>query len=232
MAYKILVVDDEQSIAEILKYSLEKEGYKVFLSFDGEDALKKIAELDPDLVLLDIMLPLRDGFQVCQEIRASRSRLPIIMLTAKEAEIDKVVGLEIGADDYITKPFSMREVIARVKAVLRRSAFSQRRRGTRLRTGGLEIDFNTMEVIKDGETVELSFREFTLLTFLMQQPNHIFTRKKLLNEVWGYDYIGEERTVDVMIRRLREKIEKNPAEPSYICTKRGVGYYFRRGSSV
>ena len=154
------------------------------------------------------------------------------MLTAKEAEIDKVVGLEIGADDYITKPFSMREVMARVKAVLRRSAFSQRRRGARLRAGGLEVDFNTMEVIKDGEAVELSFREFTLLAFLMQQPNHIFTRKKLLNEVWGYDYIGEERTVDVMIRRLREKIEKNPAEPSYICTKRGVGYYFRRGSSV
>lgn len=232
MAYKILVVDDERSIAEILKYSLEKEGYKVFLSFDGEDALKKIAELDLDLVLLDIMLPGRDGFEVCQEIRATRSRLPVIMLTAKETEVDKIVGLEIGADDYITKPFSIREVMARVKAVLRRSALSQRQMGTRLRIGDLEVDFNTMEVVKDGEVVELSFREFTLLTFLMQQPNHIFTRKKLLNEVWGYDYIGEERTVDVMIRRLREKIEENPADPTYICTKRGVGYYFRRESSV
>ncbi len=227
MSDKILVVDDERSIGEILQYSLEKEGYEAELVFDGEEALHKINQEDFDLVLLDIMLPGKDGFQVCQEIRTYHSKIPVIMITAKEEEVDKVVGLELGADDYITKPFSVREVVARVKAVLRRSHESSQASGSRLRLGDIEVDFNTMEAFKGGKLIELTFREFALLTFLMQRQNHVFSREKLLNEVWGYDYTGEERTVDVMIRRLREKIEDNPADPEYICTKRGVGYYFR-----
>lgn len=232
MVTKILVVDDERSIAEILKYSLEKEGYKVCLAFDGEEALSQIAQDAFDLLLLDIMLPGKDGFQVCKEIRLSQNRLPVIMLTAKEDEIDKVVGLELGADDYITKPFSVREVIARVKAVLRRTGDDYRSEDTKLKNGSIEVDFDTMEAYKNGDIIELTSREFNLLTFLMKRQNHVFSREKLLDEVWGYDYTGEERTVDVMIRRLREKIEDNPANPDYLCTKRGAGYYFRKRKDV
>ncbi len=232
MVSNILVVDDERSIAEILKYSLEKEGYKVSLAFNGEEALSQIGQNSFDMILLDIMLPGKDGFQVCQDIRLSHNKLPVIMLTAKEDEIDKVVGLELGADDYITKPFSMREVIARVKAVLRRTKDNRHLQGRKLKCGGIEVDFDTMEAFKSGKIIELTFREFSLLTFLMQRQNHVFTRKKLLDDVWGYDYTGEERTVDVTIRGLREKIEDNPAAPEYICTKRGAGYYFRRKKNV
>ncbi len=228
MASKILVVDDERNIGEILKYGLEKEGFEVALVFDGEEAINQIKQLVFDLVLLDIMLPGKDGLQVCQEIRRLHHKLPVIMITAKEEEVDKIVGLELGADDYITKPFSVREVVARVKAVLRRAVDSNYAGEQRLKCGNIEIDFNTMEAFKDGKPIELTFREFALLSFLMERRNHVFSRQKLLNEVWGYDYIGEERTVDVMIRRLREKIEDNPAEPDYLCTKRGAGYYFRR----
>lgn len=231
MAFKILVVDDERAIAEILKYNLEKEQYEVILAFDGEDALEKVRSSSPDLVILDIMLPGKDGFQVCREIR-SQSRLPIIMLTAKESEIDKVVGLEMGADDYITKPFGTQEFLARVKAVLRRTAPQDSFLQERLVFGEIEIDLNLRDVYKQGEAIDLTFREFSLLYYLARNQGHVFSREKLLNDVWGYSFAGEERTVDVTIRRLREKIENNPADPEYICTKRGVGYYFRRKEDV
>ncbi len=226
MATKILVVDDEKSIAEILKYSLEKEGYQVSTAFNGWEALEKISQDPPHLVILDIMLPHKDGLEVCQEVRASRD-LPIIMLTAKETEIDKVVGLELGADDYITKPFSTREVIARVRAILRRTQRDPEK-VSRWKVGNLELDADLMEAYKDGERLELTLKEFYLLQFLMEHQGQVFSREKLLNQVWGYDYIGEERTVDVTVRRLREKIEEDTANPEYIFTKRGIGYYFRR----
>ncbi len=228
MENKILIVEDERSIGEILKYGLEKDGYEVELAYNGEKALEKVNQQDFALVLLDIMLPGKDGFQVCREIRSSFSNLPIIMITAKEEEVDKILGLELGADDYITKPFSVREVIARVKAVLRRTSEPVKSSQAILKSGEIEINLNTMEAFKNGREIELTFREFTLLTFLMQHKNHVFNRQQLLNEVWGYEYTGEDRTVDVMIRRLREKVEDDPAEPNYICTKRGMGYYFRR----
>lgn len=229
---KILVVDDEKSIADIIKYGLEKEGYEVITAGDGEEALSLVKKDNFDLILLDIMMPGKDGLEVCREISLSPEKLPVIMLTAKDTEIDKVVGLELGADDYITKPFSMREVVARVKAVLRRTAESKNMRGEKIVNGDLKIDLQRMEVLKNNKPVEVTFREFTLLAYLMQRRNHIFSREKLLDAVWGYDYTGEERTVDVMIRRLREKIEDNPAHPDYIVTKRGIGYYFRGKENV
>ena len=229
---KILVVDDEKSIADIIKYGLEKEGYEVLTAGDGEEALNLVKKDNFDLILLDIMMPGKDGLEVCREISLSPEKLPVIMLTAKDTEIDKVVGLELGADDYITKPFSMREVVARVKAVLRRTAESKNMRGEKIVNGDLKIDLQRMEVLKNNKSVEVTFREFTLLAYLMQRRNHIFSREKLLDAVWGYDYTGEERTVDVMIRRLREKIEDNPAHPDYIVTKRGIGYYFRGKENV
>ncbi len=223
---KILVVDDERSIAEIIQFHLEKEGYQVILAFNGEEALQKTEQEDPDLIVLDIMLPEKDGLEVCREIR-SHSDIPIIMLTAKEAEVDRVVGLEMGADDYVTKPFSAREVTARVKAILRRTAGGVSPKNF-LRQGDLEIDSDLMEAHKGGKKIELTMKEFSLLYFLMNHVGQVFSREKLLNRVWGYDYVGEARTVDVTVRRLREKIEEDPAHPEYICTKRGIGYYFRR----
>lgn len=233
MAPKILVVDDERPIAEILKYNLEKDGFEVILAFDGEEALRRAGEDNPDLIILDIMLPKMDGFAVCREIRARRE-IPIIMLTAKETELDKVLGLELGADDYVTKPFSAREVTARVKAILRRTRAAARpdpQKG-KLVHGDLTVDLDEMKVFNRNRPVELTYREFTLLVQLMRRPGHVFNRQQLLNEVWGYDYIGDERTVDVTVRRLREKLELNPAEPEYIHTKRGAGYYFRRRENV
>lgn len=229
MSQKILVVDDERPIAEILKYNLEKEGFQVILAFDGEEALQRVRRDNPDLIILDIMLPKKDGFAVCREIR-TQMEIPIIMLTAKEAEIDKVLGLEFGADDYVTKPFSAREVSARVKAILRRSRVTPGLGGKKRKLihGSLVVDIDEMEVCNRDKQVELTYREFTLLVRMMQRPGHVFNRQQLLNEVWGYDYIGDERTVDVTVRRLREKLELNPAEPEYIHTKRGVGYFFRR----
>lgn len=231
MSHTILVVDDERPIAEILKYNLEKDGFKVILAYDGEEALKRVEDNSPDLILLDIMLPKKDGFAVCREIRAYKP-VPIIMLTAKETEIDKVLGLELGADDYVTKPFSAREVTARVKAVLRRASIENPDRRRKLVQGELVVDLDEMEVTNRGKSVLLTFREFTLLVQLMQKPGHVFNRQQLLNQVWGYDYFGDERTVDVTVRRLREKLESNPAEPEYIHTKRGVGYFFRRRERV
>ncbi len=228
---KILVVDDEKPIVEILQYNLEKEGYQVITAYDGEEALEKARQEKPDLVLLDIMLPKKDGFSVCRELR-SEQNIPIIMLTAKELETDKVLGLELGADDYVTKPFSSREIIARIRAILRRSeqqeAFAKSI-PDRLSNGPITVDRNQVQVYKQGVPIELTLREYNLLVFLMSKPGFVFSREHLLNKVWGYEYIGEERTVDVTVRRLREKLEKNPASPELIHTKRGVGYFFRRG---
>jgi len=231
MTKKILIVDDEKPIVEILKYNLEKEGYKVVTAYDGEAAIKMFAEENPDVIVLDIMLPLKDGLAVCREIRL-QSDIPIIMLTAKEMEVDKVLGLELGADDYVTKPFSAREVTARVKAILRRSTASANKSsgdtGGRLTVGNITVDRDEVQVYNEGEPVELTLREFNLLVYLMMKPGYVLSREQLLNQVWGYDYIGDDRTVDVTVRRLREKLEENPAKPEYIHTKRGVGYFFRR----
>ncbi len=229
MPATILVVDDERPIVEILQYNLEKEGYNVITAFDGEEALKIVNTEQPSLIVLDIMLPQKDGFTVCREIR-SQSDIPIIMLTAKEMEMDKVLGLELGADDYVTKPFSAREVSARVKALLRRSTSEQLQPdGTKneIMVGTITVDQNEMQVYNLGKAIDLTLREYTLLVYMITKPGFVFSREQLLDQVWGYDYIGDDRTVDVTIRRLREKLEQDPAQPEYIKTKRGVGYYFR-----
>lgn len=225
---KILVVDDEKPIADILKFNLEKEGYKIQVAYDGEEAIKKAFEFEPDLVLLDVMLPKFDGFTVCKKIR-EKFLIPIIMVTAKEEEVDKILGLELGADDYITKPFSVRELIARVKANLRRADISlvDVKSTELVEIKDIVIDLTKYEVLKRGEVIELTVREFELLKFLALQKEHIFSREQLLEKVWGYEYFGDIRTVDVTVRRLREKIEDDSSNPEYIITKRGVGYYFK-----
>lgn len=231
MNKKILVVDDEKPISDIIKFNLVKEGYDIETAFDGEEALKKVYQFQPDLILLDVMLPKLDGFQVCRRIRESFN-MPIIMLTAKEEEVDKVLGFELGADDYITKPFGMRELIARVKANIRRLSFVDTEgvpgSNNIIYAGKLIIDLDRYEVSKEDKTIELTLREFELLKFLATQANQIFTREQLLKDVWGYEYFGDIRTVDVTVRRLREKVEEDSSEPTYIMTKRGVGYYFKR----
>ncbi|MBP2019471.1 two-component system response regulator VicR [Symbiobacterium terraclitae] len=233
MADRILVVDDERPIAEILKFSFEREGFEVEMAFDGEEAVAKARASQFHLVILDIMLPKLDGFSVCREIR-SFSSVPILMLTAKEAEIDKVLGLELGADDYVTKPFSPRELIARVRAILRRTRSAESQgihRGSSdeiLREGDITINLTSYEVHKGDRPLELTPREFELLRFLVSHAGQVFSREALLEEVWGYDYYGDVRTVDVTVRRLREKLEENSARPEYIKTRRGVGYYFQR----
>lgn len=230
MNRKILVVDDEKPIADILKFNLEKEGYDVELAYDGDEAVKKTYKDNPDLVILDIMLPKKDGFQVLKDIR-KEYKIPVLMLTAKEEEVDKILGLELGADDYITKPFSMRELVARIKANLRRVEYSngEENNNDTIISGDLSINLNKYEVKKNGQVVELTLREFELLKFLSQRAEQVFSREQLLEEVWGYEYYGDIRTVDVTVRRLREKIEDGSGEYKYILTKRGVGYYFRRG---
>ena len=230
MDKKILVVDDERPIVDILKINLQKENYIVFEAYDGEDAVEKARMINPDLILLDVMLPKLDGFSVCRKIRETSS-VPIIMLTAREEEVDKVLGLELGADDYMTKPFSVRELMARIKANMRRSVPVPSSSDSSadeevLEIGCFKLDSNRYELYKNGEIVDLTIREFDLVKFLASQPNKIFSRQNLLERVWDYEYYGDERTVDVTIRRLREKIEDNPSQPQYIITKRGVGYYF------
>ncbi len=230
MDKKILVVDDEKPIADIIKFNLVKEGFTVVVAYDGEEAIKMHDNMMPDLMLLDVMLPKMDGFQVCRKIREKHAT-PIIMLTAKEEEVDKVLGLELGADDYITKPFGMRELIARVKANLRRIDMDgtvETGEVSVIESGNLSIDLDRYEVSKDSEVIELTLREFELLKYLATQENQIFSREQLLKDVWGYEYFGDIRTVDVTVRRLREKIEDDSSSPKYILTKRGVGYYFRR----
>jgi len=223
----ILVVDDEKPIVEILKVNLIKSGYRVIEAYDGIEAVTKALTEEPDLILLDVMLPGQDGFSVCKKIRETSS-VPIIMLTAREEEVDKILGLELGADDYMTKPFSLRELMARVKANLRRTQLAAKEdaAGEILTFGELNIDIEKYEVKKRGEVIELTFREFELLKFLATKKGKIFSRENLLNKVWDYEFYGDVRTVDVTIRRLREKIEDNPSMPAYIMTKRGVGYYF------
>lgn len=231
MAHKILVVEDELPIADILKFNLEREGYQVVNAYDGEEALQKAFSEKPDLILLDVMIPKKDGFQVLKEIR-DRSQLPVLMVTAKEEEVDKVLGLELGADDYITKPFSIRELLARVKANLRRwevEDMSVKADDKQvLRYNDLEIDLVKYEVKKRGQVIELTLREFELLQFLAAKPDQVFSREQLLEEVWGYEYYGDIRTVDVTVRRLRQKVEDDASKAKYVLTKRGVGYYFKR----
>jgi two-component system response regulator VicR len=228
---KILVVDDEKPIADILQFNLKKEGYSVYCAYDGNEALQLVEEVQPDLILLDIMLPLRDGMEVCREVR-KKYEMPIIMLTAKDSEIDKVLGLELGADDYVTKPFSTRELIARVKANLRRHNTSiaqaeEENDTNEIVIGSLVIHPDAYVVSKRGETIELTHREFELLHYLAKHIGQVMTREHLLQTVWGYDYYGDVRTVDVTVRRLREKIEDTPSHPTWIVTRRGVGYYLR-----
>lgn len=229
MEKHILVVDDEQPIADILQFNLEKEGYKVTCAYDGLEALRKVDEVNPDLILLDIMLPLKDGMEVCREVR-KKYEMPIIMLTAKDSEIDKVLGLEFGADDYVTKPFSTRELIARVKANLRRhqqDADKDKIEFNEINIGSLCINIDAYAVTKRGEPIELTHREFELIHYLAKHIGQVMTREHLLQTVWGYDYFGDVRTVDVTVRRLREKIEDIPSHPTWIVTRRGVGYYLR-----
>ncbi|EAC3912298.1 response regulator transcription factor [Listeria monocytogenes] len=228
---KILVVDDEKAIADIVKFNLNKEGFDVYCAYDGDEALELVEEVQPDLILLDIMLPGRDGIEVCREVR-KKYDMPIIMVTAKDSEIDKVIGLELGADDYVTKPFSNRELIARVKANLRRhsqvsSNAAEEEENSELEIGSLIIHPDAYVASKRGETIELTHREFELLHYLAKHMGQVMTREHLLQTVWGYDYFGDVRTVDVTVRRLREKIEDNPSHPAWLVTRRGVGYYLR-----
>ncbi|MGI6732307.1 MAG: winged helix-turn-helix domain-containing protein [Anaerovoracaceae bacterium] len=227
---KVLIIEDEQSISDIIKFNLTKEGFQVSAAFDGQEGVEKALSENPDLILLDVMLPIMDGFQVCKKVRETSS-VPIIILTAKEEEVDKVLGLELGADDYITKPFGMRELIARIKANIRRTDLvdSLKSQPANIKNfGNLDIDLNRYEVRKNGKPLELTLREFELLKYLAEKENRVFSREQLLEEVWGYEYYGDIRTVDVTVRRLREKLEDDSSNPKYIMTKRGIGYYFRR----
>lgn len=223
---KILIVDDEAHIRELLKFNIEKNGYIPYLASTGKEGLEIARENHVDLVLLDLMIPEMDGFEVCKEIRKDSiiSNVPIIMLTAKGEELDKILGLELGADDYITKPFSIRELMARIKALLRRSSTTYE--DNIIKFGNVTIDIQTREVKKDGITVDLTLKEFEVLKVLIKNKGKILTREVLLDKIWGYEYMGETRTVDVHIRHLRQKIEINDKNPLYIQTIRGVGYRF------
>lgn len=228
MAYKILVVDDEKLIVKGIKFSLEQDGMDIDVAYDGEEALELIKKNDYDLAVLDVMLPKMDGLQVCREVREF-SQMPIIMVTAKGEDMDKILGLEYGADDYMTKPFNILELKARIKAVLRRSAAAKTDKApakNELRARDLVVDLDSRRVFVDGREANLTAKEFDLLELLMKTPGKVYSREKLLDTVWGFDYPGDVRTVDVHVRRLREKIEKKPSAPEYIYTKWGVGYYF------
>lgn len=230
MANKILIVDDEKPITDIIKYNLEKEGYETAIAFDGEAALEQVQEETPDLIILDLMLPKIDGLEVARQVRKTKDT-PIIMLTAKDSELDKVLGLEMGADDYVTKPFSNRELVARVKANLRRQKVNVENNNTEtnsnIEVGDLKILPEAYTVTKNNKEIELTHREFELLYYLAQHLGQVMTRENLLQTVWGYDYFGDVRTVDVTVRRLREKIETDPSKPEYLITRRGVGYYLK-----
>ena len=229
---RVLIVDDEKNIVNILKFNLQKEGYDTLEAYDGEAGLQLALQENPDLILLDVMLPKMIGWDVCKKLRETGSSIPVIILTAREEEEDKVLGLEIGADDYITKPFSTRELMARVKANIRRSAMllsSATAPGSgeqMIASGDLSTNTDRYEVSKKGKLIELTQREYELLCFLASRPDKVFSRTSLMEQVWNYDYIGDARTVDVTVRRLREKIETDPANPVYILTRRGVGYFF------
>ncbi|MBQ4068238.1 MAG: response regulator transcription factor [Lachnospiraceae bacterium] len=228
MGNKILVVDDEKSIVKGLKFSLEKENMVVDCAYDGEEAVNLAKQNEYDMVLLDVMLPKLDGFEVCQKIREFSS-MPIIMLTAKGDDMDKILGLEYGADDYITKPFNILEVKARIKAIIRRSSNSEKKQDNSkvIIKGELKLDLESRRVFIESKEINLTAKEFDLLELLITNPNKVYGREKLLSIVWGYEYPGDVRTVDVHVRRLREKIETNPSEPKYVYTKWGLGYYFK-----
>lgn len=237
-AKKVLVVDDEQAIIDVLVYNLQKEGYQTLEATDGLTAVNIALEQKPDLMLLDIMLPKMDGLTVCKRVK-NYLNIPILMLTAKDAEIDKIVGLELGADDYITKPFSVRELMARVKANLRKNEITsiikeipveetqivEENSDSIIKVNDIELDLDRFEVKVRGEIIDLTLREFEVLKFLASQPGQVVTRETLLEKVWGYEYYGDIRTVDVTVRRIREKIEKDTSSPKILITKRGVGYY-------
>ena len=223
---KILVVDDEKVLVKGIKFNLESEGYQVEAGYDGEEAVELARNGSFDLIILDLMMPKIDGLQACMRIREF-SNVPIIMLTARSEDTDKIIGFECGADDYITKPFNILELKARVRALLRRAAGTQRNRGAVLTAGDLSLNTEERVAIRDGKTVDLTAKEYDLIELLMRNPRRVYSRENLMNVVWGYAYAGDYRTVDVHIRRLREKLEKNPAEPEYIMTKWGVGYYFK-----
>lgn len=224
---RILVVDDEQVMVKGIRFNLENEGYSVDVGYNGRQAVELAQKTEYDLIILDLMMPELDGLSACMEIRAFSS-VPIIMLTARGEDTDKLLGFEYGADDYITKPFNILEVKARIKALLRRSALQSRGQGERLQVGSLVLDSAARTTWRDGKPIELTAKEFDLLELLMKNPDRVYSREQLLNLVWGYQYTGEYRTVDVHIRRLREKVEPDPAKPSLLCTKWGVGYYLKR----
>ena len=227
----VLIVEDEKNIVDILRFNLQREGYRTCEAYDGEDGLNKARTENPDLILLDVMLPKMIGFDVCKTLRAEGNNVPVIILTAREEEADKVLGLEIGADDYITKPFSMRELIARVGANIRRTAMlSPVESGSAsIEAGDLRIDPDSRQVFRVGQPLELTQREYELLHFLAARPNKVYSRTDLMEQVWNYDYVGDDaRTVDVTVRRLREKVEADPANPVHILTRRGAGYYFAK----
>jgi Response regulators consisting of a CheY-like receiver domain and a winged-helix DNA-binding domain len=223
----ILIVDDEIHIVELIKYNLESNGYKTYTAYDGLEALRMVEENNVDLIILDLMLPVIDGLEVCKTLKRKESKadIPIIMLTAKGEEFDKILGLELGADDYITKPFSVRELIARVKVILRRSTMDQTP-GDILRIGPLIIDSSKHEALKNGERLDLTLKEFELLKYLITNRGKVLTRELLLDRIWGYEYFGETRTVDVHIRHLRQKLEEDDKNPKFIETIRGIGYKF------
>ncbi|MCL2083858.1 MAG: response regulator transcription factor [Oscillospiraceae bacterium] len=236
MPKTILIIEDEQTIVDILKFHLEREGYACEYACDGQEGLRMALSLNPDLILLDIMLPVLDGFEVCRSLRGRGVQTPVVMLTAREDEADKVFGLELGADDYVTKPFSLAELSARIKANIRRTAepadgalprAAHGEPSNELCYGGLTLHLGRMEAYRDGGALELTQREYDLLQFLAQNADQVFSREELLERVWNYEYYGDLRTVDVTVRRLRGKIEENPAEPRYIVTRRGAGYLFK-----
>ena len=228
----VLIVEDEKNIVDILRFNLERKGYRTLEAYDGEEGLRKARTEKPDLILLDIMLPKMIGFDVCEALRKDGDNVPILLLTAREEEDDKVRGLEIGADDYITKPFSMREVVARVEANIRRTSMASPAGAAAADSampvaGDLSINTDSHQVFRAGKAIDLTQREYELLTFLASHPNKVYSRVDLMEQVWNYGYVGDDvRTVDVTVRRLREKIEADPASPVYILTRRGAGYYF------
>jgi len=237
MSKRILIVEDEKNIVDILAFNLNREGYETLSACDGQEGLRLALEADPDLILLDLMLPKLDGFQVCRAVREKNRSTPIIMLTAREEESDKVLGLELGADDYITKPFSMRELLARVKANIRRTDMLTAQPTApegdgqeRVDRGRITLDTKQLMAYKDNKALDLTQREFELLKYLASEPERVFSREALMEHVWNYEgYVGDVRAVDVAVRRLREKIEDDPASPAFILTRRGLGYLFRQG---
>ena len=227
MAKKVLVVDDEPNIVDILRFNLQREGYEVLTAYDGPDGLRQAQTLSPDLILLDVMLPGMDGFHVCEELRKTDPLTPVIMLTAREEERDRVMGLELGADDYVVKPFSVRELMARVRTNIRRQGViaAPAEETDLIRAGRITVDTGRQQLRKDGEPIDVSQREYELVKLLASSVGTVFSREQLLSQVWNYDYYGDTRAVDVAVRRLREKLEDDPAAPKLLCTRRGGGYY-------